>query len=291
MARRKHQEEEANHEAWAIPYGDLVTLLLAFFVVMYAISSVDEGKYRVLSDSLVEAFGTPGQLEPIQVGDPGVVAPPSDADVPRSLAPIDIRPGLLDEGPQALDRAASGLFEERGDEDLQGLLDEIAEVAAEIESAMAPMIEDGQVDVTRDTYWLEIEITSQLLFPSGEATLNPDAEPVLEDIAGVLAPRAARIHVEGHTDNVPITTAVYPSNWELSAARAATVVRMFEQQGMDPADMVALGHGEYRPVADNETAAGRAENRRVAIVVLPGAPPREDGQREPEQLRDELPSP
>ncbi|WP_018935549.1 flagellar motor protein MotD [Thioalkalivibrio sp. ALJ24] len=289
MARRKRREEEANHEAWAIPYGDLVTLLLAFFVVMYAISSVDEGKYRVLSDSLVEAFGTPGQLEPIQVGDPSVVAPPAD-DVPRSLAPIDIRPGLLEGDAQAMDRAAAGLFEESGDEDIQGLLDEIAEVAGEIEAAMAPMIEDGQVDVSRETYWLEIEITSQLLFPSGEAGLNPEAEPVLRDIAEILEPRAARIHVEGHTDNVPITTAVYPSNWELSAARAATVVRMFEEQGMDPADMVALGHGEHRPVADNETAAGRAENRRVAIVVLPGAAPREDGQREPEQLRA-VPSP
>ncbi len=291
MARRRHAEEEPNHEAWAIPYGDLVTLLLAFFVVMYAISSVDDGKYRVLSDSLVDAFRSPAQTDLIQVGEPTRALDRPLEDL-RALIPIEIQPGIVEEGARPIDMALGGMLEEAVEDDGMGqILDEIAEMAAEIESAMAPLIADGDLRVSREAYWLEIEITSRLLFPSGSATLNPQAVGLLEEVAEVLAPRVSRIHVEGHTDNVPIQTPVYPSNWELSSGRAAAVVSVFEQNGVDPDSLVALGYGEHRPIADNATPEGRAENRRVAIVVLPGARPRAEAAQEPERLRQDLPLP
>ncbi|WP_018864348.1 MULTISPECIES: flagellar motor protein MotD [Thioalkalivibrio] len=289
MARRRRQEEAENHEAWAIPYGDLVTLLLAFFVVMYAISSVDDGKYRVLSESLVDAFRAPAQTDPIQVGEP-TLSREHSLDEMRALVPIDVQPGLVDEGVAPIDMAFSGLLDEtETDDELQEFLEALAEVADELEMAMAPLIEDGDLRVSREAYWLEIEITSRLLFASGSATLNPEARTLLDEVGEILAPRVSRVHVEGHTDNVPIQTAVYPSNWELSSGRAAAVVSVFEEAGIEPENLVALGYGEHRPVASNETEQGRAENRRVAIVVLPGARPREDGAQEPEQLREDLP--
>ncbi|WP_018951420.1 flagellar motor protein MotD [Thioalkalivibrio sp. AKL12] len=289
MARRKRAEEHQNHEAWAIPYGDLVTLLLAFFVVMYAISSVDDGKYRVLSESLVDAFRAPMQADPIQVGDPTVAQERTPQDL-RALVPIEVQPGLVEEGPQPIDMALSGMLDEGPDDaGMQAFLDELADTAREIEQAMAQWIEDGDLRVTREAYWLEIEITSRLLFASGAATLNPQAEALLQEVGGILAPRVSRVHVEGHTDNVPIQTAIYPSNWELSSGRAAAVVSVFEEVGVDPENLVALGYGEHRPAASNDTAEGRAENRRVSIVVLPGARPRAEGAQEPERLREDLP--
>ncbi|MGM0672777.1 MAG: flagellar motor protein MotB, partial [Pseudomonadota bacterium] len=278
------------HEAWAIPYGDLVTLLLAFFVVMYAISSVDDGKYRVLSESLVDAFSAPMQAEPIQVGDPTVARERSPQDL-RALVPIEVQPGLVEDGPQPIDMALSGMLDNASDDEgMQAFLDDLADMAREIEQAMAQWIEDGDLRVTREAYWLEIEITSRLLFPSGSATLNLEAVDLLQEVGGILAPRVSRIHVEGHTDNVPIQTTVYPSNWELSAGRAAAVVSVFEEVGIDPENLVALGYGEHRPVASNDTADGRAENRRVSIVVLPGERPRAEGAQEPERLREDLPA-
>ncbi|AKJ95005.1 flagellar motor protein MotD [Thioalkalivibrio versutus] len=289
MARRKRAEEHQNHEAWAIPYGDLVTLLLAFFVVMYAISSVDDGKYRVLSESLVDAFRAPMQADPIQVGDSTVARERTPQDL-RALVPIEVQPGLVEEGPQPIDMALSGMLDEGPDDaGMQAFLDELADTAREIEQAMAQWIEDGDLRVTREAYWLEIEITSRLLFASGAATLNPQAEGLLQEVGGILAPRVSRVHVEGHTDNVPIQTAIYPSNWELSSGRAAAVVSVFEEVGVDPENLVALGYGEHRPTASNDTAEGRAENRRVSIVVLPGARPRAEGAQEPERLREDLP--
>lgn len=289
MARRKRAEEERNHEAWAIPYGDLVTLLMAFFVVMYAISSVDDGKYRVLSESLVEAFRPQMVVDPIQVGEVTAARERTLQDL-RSLVPIEVQPGLVEDGPQPIDMAFSSVLDDAApDAGMQEFLDDLADTAREIEQAMAEWIDAGELQVNRQAYWLEIEISSRVLFPSGSATLNPEAEALLEDVGEILAPRVSRIHVEGHTDNVPIRTEVYPSNWELSSGRAAAVVSLFEEVGVDPENLVALGYGEHRPVASNATPEGRAENRRVSIVVLPGAPPRAAGVQEPERLREDLP--
>lgn len=262
MARRHKHEEHANHEAWAIPYGDLITLLLAFFVVMYAMSSVNEGKYRVLSDSLVAAFnGAPKTMEPIQVGEkqagPGadlsmnlVQTPMLDTQPQRSIAPI----------PVAMSMPA----------DVAGQREELAGVANEVEQAMSDLIDRELVTVRRHGKWVEVEIKTDILFPSGVATLSPQAEQVLQQLAETLKPFPNSIRVEGHTDNRPISTAAFPSNWELSAARAASVVHLFTRAGMDPARLAVIGLGEHRPSQSNATAQGRNANRRVLLVILSG---------------------
>ncbi|HEV8331574.1 MAG TPA: flagellar motor protein MotD [Steroidobacteraceae bacterium] len=283
MARRHKHEEHANHEAWAIPYGDLITLLLAFFVVMYAMSSVNEGKYRVLSDSLVAAFqGAPKTIEPIQVGEkqagPGtdpmitMVQPPLVDSQPRAaIQPI----AMAQHAPTPAINAAQS--------------DELASVAAEVEQAMSDLIDRELIVVRRHGTWVEVEIRTDILFPSGIATLSPPAEQVLTQLAQTLKPFPNSIRVEGHTDNRPINRGAFPSNWELSSARAASVVHLFTRAGMDPARLAVVGLGENRPVQSNATPEGRNANRRVVLVILGGTgKPEGDyagerGQAEPEQ--------
>lgn len=283
MARKRHHEEHGNHEAWAIPYGDLVTLLLAFFVVMYAISSVNEGKYRVLSDSLSTAFtGSPRSTEPIQVGvrtaggreavDTGSLSrtalPGADTSaLARIPVPSAVAAATADrptpEQQQALERLAAVEASRRA------LLEGIA---ADVEGAMADMIAAGQLVVRRADDWIEVEIRADTLFGSGAATLGPAAIEAIERIADALRDSGAEIRVEGHTDNVPIRTAAFPSNWELSSARAAGVVRILAGRGLDPARLSVLGLGEHRPRESNDSAAGRLANRRVLLFVQPVLP-------------------
>lgn len=293
MARRKKHEEHANHEAWAIPYGDLVTLLMAFFVVMYAVSVVDAGKYRVLSNSLVEAFGSQVPVDPIQIGEPSLALNLMNDDVHRSLIPIESgassRQGeIAIQNPLSpTDVAIENALDLLENEERARILNEIGEMSEEIESSLRALIQDDDIQVTRKPYWLEIAINSNLLFSSGSATLEAVARPVLENVAAILAKRDARIHVEGHTDNLPIRNSTYPSNWELSSGRAATVVNLFAQNGVDPERMVAIGYAEFQPLASNTAEAGRARNRRVAVIVLPGPPPRAGKAIEPERLRSD----
>lgn len=273
--RRKH-EEHTNHEAWAIPYADLITLLLAFFVVMYAISTVNEGKYRVLSDSLIAAFrGTPKTMEPVQVGEKQVG---SGADVkttlvqqavlqgqPRSLlAPIPIK----SVAPKLPVRPMhSGQFVA---EDARAAAESkvLEAVADKIVRAMDQLVRANLVFVRRKASLVEVEIRTDILFPSGSATLSPSAVPVIDRLAQILKPFPNPIHVEGHTDNRPIKTVAFPSNWELSAARAASVVRRFVNAGVAPTRLSAIGYGEFAPVQSNATPQGRNANRRVVIVIL-----------------------
>jgi chemotaxis protein MotB len=278
MARRHKCEEHGNHEAWAIPYGDLVTLLLAFFVVMYAVSVVDAGKYRVLSSSLVQAFGANTPLDPVQVGDPSLASNLAPDEVKRLLVPIENATSPTDVAFEDSLEAADAAERAR-------ILKEVGEVSSEIESSLGSLIQDDKIQVTRKAYWLEININSNLLFSSGSATLEVAARPALESVAAILAKREARIHVEGHTDNLPIRNPMYPSNWELSSGRAATVVNLFSQNGVDPKRMVAVGYAEFQPVSNNDNDTGRAKNRRVAIIVLPGIASSTSGANEPERMR------
>lgn len=266
MARKKHHEEHANHEAWAIPYGDLITLLLAFFVVMYAVSSINEGKYRVLSESLKAAFkGGPRSLSPVQIGDPTVGGP--RAGTSTGIGPT-----------QALDLTAS-TQPSRMIGDGSGLAAQLSEMADELESVMEPLIDDELIAVNREGGWVEVEIKTDILFPSGSAQIQPKAEALLQSLSDIVAPLPNTIRVEGHTDTRPISTARFPSNWELSAARAARIVREFETLGIDSARLVVAGMGEHHPVADNGTTEGRSRNRRVAVVILDGFASDPDGER------------
>ena len=270
MARKKKHEEHQNHEAWAIPYGDLVTLLFALFTVMYAMSSVNEGKFRVLSDSMIAAFhGAPKSLQPVNIGEkePGKggdrpltgITPtvlmkireqklPGEARAPRD--PEVVRPPDPEASPAALIR-----------------------MEREVQNAMQELIDAKLVTVRRESLWLEIEINTDILFASGVSDFAPAATPVLDKLADVLKPFPNPIRVEGHTDNRPIKTASYPSNWELSAARAASVVHEFTKVGIDPLRLEIVGFGEYHPRQTNDTVEGRNANRRVSILVLEAVAP------------------
>jgi chemotaxis protein MotB len=282
---RKRQEEHSNHEAWAIPYGDLITLLLAFFVVMYALSSVNEGKYRLLSDSLYAAFrGEPRTLEPVEVGQhqagagadsrTGVLQQqrPDAAHVPPGGPLVRLAPDL----PKIASTRANELAEQAAQREAA-----LTRVANDVESALGDLVQRELVTVRRNQLWVEVELRSDILFPSGIAQPSPSAIPVLERLAQVLAPLPNGIRVEGYTDNVPIRTAAFYSNWELSAARAGSVVRVLASQGIEPARLAVVGYGEQRPAKSNATAEGRNANRRVVVVILsvesqandtPGAP-------------------
>ncbi len=272
--RRKH-DEHANHEAWAIPYADLLTLLLAFFVVMYAISSVNAGKYRVLSDSLFAAFrGAPRTLQPVQVGDKQVGTGADlnatviqqtvlDGRAQSRLAPVAVNAGAPKGGvgnsklnaaqlpAQAVAAAAA-----------------LSRVADEVEQAMHQLIQKDMITIRRNDFWIEVEMRTDILFPSGSARLADDAVAIIEHLGSVLAPFPNPIRVEGHTDNKPIKTAVFYSNWELSAARAGSVVRVLSTHGVAPERLAVIGYGEQRPIKNNDTPEGRNANRRVVVVIL-----------------------
>jgi chemotaxis protein MotB len=269
---KKHEHEEhVNHEAWAIPYGDLVTLLLAFFVVMYAVSSVNEGKYRVLSDSMQAAFrGSPKTMEPIAIGDKAV-------KVRRDDTVAGLSPSQAMKLPTNANKSAAALANEfakmgRDLNEQGGGVDEPGKTAIaiyeQVAEAMAPLIEKDLVNITRKPLWVEVEFKTDLLFPSGSAEIQPEALPIMDRMAAILAPFASPVRIEGHTDNRPISTSQFPSNWELSGARAARIVRLFETRGIAPARLSVAGQGEHQPVADNATVEGRNRNRRVTLVIL-----------------------
>lgn len=272
--RRRRVEEPENHERWMVSYADFLTLLFAFFVVMYALSTVNEGKYRVLSDSLIAAFQNPPRtLEPIQVGDLARTrqqAPMQVDQVPHSM-PIPPQLITLQDLPHGQDQIT--------DDAMKSSLERMSE---DILESMGELIDQGLVTVRRTSLWLEVELNTNILFRSGSEQLHPEAEGILRKLAATLAPANNPIRVEGFADDVPINTLRYASNWELSAGRAARVVRLLANAGVDPSRLAAVGFGEHRPVADNASAAGRARNRRVALVVLAG----QDSRYEMDILRD-----
>ena len=238
MARRRRHEEHENHERWLVSYADFITLLFAFFVVMYSISSINEGKYKILSETLTGVFSQPERsIKPIPVGD----------ERPRTTEPDN----------SMVDEAST---EQIAPSTLQNIADSIRD-------AFGGLLQSDQLKVRGNELWIEIELSSGLLFPSGDALPNDMAFEIVEKIAKILAPYGNPVHVEGFTDNQPIRTAQFPTNWELSAARAASIVRMLAMDGVDPSRMAAVGYGEFQPVADNATAEGRARNRRVVLVV------------------------
>jgi len=270
MARKHKHEEHANHEAWAIPYGDLITLLLAFFVVMYAISSINEGKFRVLSDSLQAAFrGTPKSLDPVQMGEK---VRGSGADIAMTI----VQQSMIEGQPRNMLEAVhvSGANSSLPQNDPlpadHPIAQQLKKVADELETALQSLVDANLVAVRRHEFWLEVEVKTDILFASGEANLSDKAIPALDALASTLVKYPNPVRVEGHTDNRPISTRYYPSNWELSAARAASVVHRFARAGLDGKRLSVIGFGENRPTQSNDTSAGRVANRRVVIVILAG---------------------
>ena len=268
MARRKKHEEHVNAEAWAIPYGDLVTLLFALFTVMYAMSSVNEGKFRVLSDSLIAAFhGAPKSLQPVNIGEK---EPGKGGEKPLTGLQPTVLMKIKEQRPTGLGGDQEVAPDVRTSQEAPGAL---IRMERQVQDAMQALIDAKLVTVRRESMWLEIEINTDILFSSGASDFAPAAAPVLDKLADVLKPFPNPIRVEGHTDNRPIKTAAYPSNWELSAARAASVVHEFTKTGIDPLRLEIVGFGEFHPRRPNDTAEGRNANRRVAILVLEAVSP------------------
>lgn len=239
MSKKKHEEHE-NHERWLVSYADFITLLFAFFVVMYSISSVNVGKYRTVSESIKAA------LNPI-------VSPPSS---PTPLA--------LSTSKAALTAPDSPGSKEVA---IRKLRDLVKGIKASPQLAMVRITEKVNGDIV-------ITIPDQLLFNSGEAAVRPEALRFLEGLGTAIVELNRHTRIEGHTDNVPIRTAQFPSNWELSSTRAVMVVRVLSELYGVPADhLAAVGHAETRPVTANADAEQRGKNRRVEVVILEQAPP------------------
>jgi chemotaxis protein MotB len=247
MARKKKHEEHVNHERWVISYADFVTLLFAFFVVLFAVSQVDSKKVGRFTQS----FNAASQWEVLQGHGRGLLQVDPSIPAPEVTAAPLVPPAIASDDPDAGPTTLRGLLTERleGKAKLEGL--EIEEIHGE----------------------LVLRLPEHLLFDNAQAVLREEGRAALAAVEDVLHDRPLRIRIEGHTDSVPIQTAQFPSNWELSAARATACVRyMLESKRIEPQRLSAAGYGEYHPVGDNETAEGRARNRRVDIVIAVDEP-------------------
>jgi chemotaxis protein MotB len=246
MRNKKPQEEPHDHERWLVSYADFITLLFAFFVVMYSVSSVNEGKYKVLSETLEGVFNAAQRsISPIQIGQQTSAPPKSDVPV---VQPFDT--------PDRTKGTATGEEVRR-----------IREIADRFTTSLQKLVGEGLVTINVNDQWIELSMHNSVLFGSGEAVPVDQAFPLIDKIAGVLKDYPNAIVVEGFTDNIPIRSTAYPSNWELSAARSAAVVRLLAFGGVHPRRMAAVGYGEHQPIARNDTAEGRQRNRRVVLLV------------------------
>lgn len=242
MARRKKRPEHENHDRWLISYADFVTLLFAFFVVMYSISSVNEGKYKTFSNSLSNAFSA----HPVSRSD---TAPALSQQEQLFKALVDRRTARLGEQQRKIQERMKML-------------------ANNLNQLMLPLIKQGLVNVTQSKRGVVIDISASVLFRPGEANLQPDSIVVIQQVAEVLRNESEAVEVEGHTDDLPISTVQFPSNWELSSARASGVVRVLIDNGVQVQRLTAVGMASNQPVAANDSAVNRAKNRRVSITLL-----------------------
>ncbi len=254
---RDHESEHPERDRWLVSYADFITLLMAFFVVMYSVSSVNTGKFRVLSNSMTTVFNDQGEREALRA------------------APIDLGGGVKPEDAIKVAPQSVAVLEEaltQGDGEEAAPL-ELKPVPAQgpprkrLESALGPLIQRDDVRIRDNRDWLEIELADELLFTSGSAELQARSLPVLREIASVVAELGKPVRIEGHTDNVPISGGRFLSNWHLSAARAATIADQLVIARVAPERLSAVGYGEFRPLADNASEEGRHKNRRVVIGV------------------------
>ena len=237
MGRKKKHEEHENHERWLVSYADFITLLFAFFTSMYAISSVNEGKFRILSESLAIAF----------------------SNSMYTSSKLDVGPAVVRNPRAQLTERFKKAF--TGDyQCLKMLLHKLEKT-----KKLTLLLEERGV---------VIRISEGVLFPPASAEIAEGGYAVIDEIASALKGIPNAIKIEGHTDNIPISTPRYPTNWDLSSARAIAILKyLVNKHHFDPERLVAVGYGEFRPVASNDTVSGRARNRRVDIVVLNSSTP------------------
>lgn len=235
MSRSKNAHaEEHPDERWVISYADLVTLLLGFFIILYATADQNVAKFNALSRGLSSAFNVP------------------------------VKEGI---GGGTLFQGGTGIIPERNDRADLPLDLESVRRAIQKETQSEGMA--GKIAVEKGQDRIILRLSDNLVFLSASADIRPEARPVLAAVAKALQVNGNEVSIEGHTDNIPLATERYPSNWELSSARATAVLRaLTEEYGVDAKRVVASGYGEYRPIANNLTPEGRAANRRADIVIL-----------------------
>lgn len=244
--RKKQHEKEPNLERWLVSYADFITLLFAVFVTLFAMSIADKKKVEQVKASVQAAFGysqtTAAGINVIESSD-------------MNQIPIESTEGEEMPPPEETDSYAG--------------TNEFNQIKNEIMTQLGQKGAQEQVTLSINERGLVISLKEAGFFASGSATVQPQALPLLDNIATSITGPANAIRIEGHTDNVPVKSVVFPSNWELSTARANTIVHyLIDHHKFPPAKLSVSGYGEYRPIADNSTEAGRKKNRRVDIVML-----------------------
>lgn len=233
MSKRKkhaHHEEEGG-EAWLLPYSDLMTLLLAVFIVLFASSQIDQEKAQQISNEFSESM------------------------MSKSYTASKM------EGQDSASKESSGSAKSEKEQ--------MEKLKAELDAKLKSKNMTASVKTNIDDRGLIISLSNAIVFESGSAEIKKENEDTLLEIARMVSITDHYVRIEGHTDNVPMSSDLYPSNWDLSTARAANVVRLFVNKANAlPENLIAVGYGEYRPVADNSTEKGRAQNRRIDIIVM-----------------------
>lgn len=253
-----HQEEEAG-EAWLLPYSDLMTLLLAVFIVLFAVSKIDAQKAQQISQEFSSSmmnkdYNGKGSGSGSGSGSGG--AAPLESSTPSDASPVG--------GPLNIE-TESELESFLGEYELKKL----ETLKSEIDTRLHDEGMDQSVSTMIDMRGLVIRLNNAILFDSGSANIKKQSEDTLIEVASLLNTVDNFIRIEGHTDNVPISRSAYPSNWELSTARAVNVVKLFISKcNYPPNKLIAVGYGEFKPVADNSTPEGRTMNRRIDIIIL-----------------------
>ena len=252
MAKKKHHaEEHVNHERWLVSYADMITLLMVLFVVLFAMGQTDKSKLESLRNSLQRAFS----VEVLRGTDAATLRGSSGESLIPPPVPMAITQELI---------ALTGMPDP--DAKMASALHQVREALAEIP---IPPDTSGTVDVGASREGIVISLAGNMLFDSGKSDLKPRGMTLLDTLSERLRTMPNEIRVEGHTDNIAIATPLYPSNWELSTARATTVSRyLAEHAEIAPQRLIAAGYGEYRPIGPNDSREGRARNRRVDLVVL-----------------------
>lgn len=255
--RRRHGGEVESEERWLLTYADMITLLMALFMVLFSITSVNKAKLQVLSKTLQEAFS--GKVLPGGESIQNSGADPKSVHAPTASPAIPAITTLVTSASAASSAAAKA----KEQEDFRHLKQQIDSYARD------KGVQDKVQTVIAQRGLVIRLLTDRVLFDSGAADLKPEATPVLTKVAEIVArERKHQVMVEGHTDPVPIHGSVFPTNWELSTARASRVVRFLIAGGVARTRLSAAGYASLHPISSNATAAGRSRNRRVEIVLL-----------------------
>ena len=254
----RHEVNNDNVHRWLISYADYMTLLFALFVVLYAMAIIHEEPFETMTDSIGRVF----QSEEEQTKNRGQ----GDDILPVNSSKSETRlygDGILEEaGPELTDgeNELSNIEESEVGTNLESLEEEL-------HTALFELVEAGYAELEVNGEWLEIELSSGLLFPSGSASATNNADTILSAITPIIKDVTNYLRVRGYTDDQPINTEVFESNWELSVARAVAILRLLEEQEIVPARMAIEGYGQYSPKVENDTDDARLQNRRVVIAI------------------------